>query len=155
MKTQTFPRMHVSYHVSNISSTVDFYTKFFGVEPVKVKKDYAKFLLSEPSLNISFIKSDRPIQKETLHFGIEVDNPDHLKQKLGSAMRYNLPIEVEKEVKCCYAKQDKFWVTDPDGYKWEVFQFMEDVEVNDTKYSGKGACCTSSAADKKETTDCC
>lgn len=141
MIKQTFPRMHVGYHVSDIAATIDFYTKFFGTEPVKVHKDYAKFVLSEPSLNISFIETSSEVPNSHIHFGIEVDNPELLKEKLGNAMSHDLAIDEEEEVKCCYARQDKFWVTDPDGYRWEVFHFKEDVVSNDEKYSQKGECC--------------
>ena len=141
MKDQTFPRMHVGYYVSDITKTVDFYKRFFEAEPVKVKSDYAKFILTAPSLNISFVESEQAIQPSFIHFGIEVDNPEHLRQKLGNALRQNLTIDEEKEVKCCYAKQDKFWVEDPDGYKWEVYHFKENVEINDPKYSKEGSCC--------------
>ena len=142
MTEQTFPRMHMGYHVSNLQNTIDFYTKFFGVEPVKVKKDYVKFILTQPSLNISFIENPDHVQKDHLHFGIEVNNAKDLQHRLGQALRYDLSIDDEKEVKCCYAKQDKFWVTDPDGYRWEVFHFKEDVTSNDEQYSTEGACCT-------------
>ncbi|MTI40795.1 ArsI/CadI family heavy metal resistance metalloenzyme [Fulvivirga lutimaris] len=134
-------RMHVSYSVSNIEKTVAFYNKFFETEPVKTKKGYAKYLLDEPSLNISFVQSEK-VNPQHVHFGIEVNNPELLKSKLGNALTQDLPIDEEKEVKCCYAKQDKFWVTDPDGYKWEVFKFLEDVEQNDEKYAEEGACCS-------------
>ncbi|MEM6526408.1 MAG: ArsI/CadI family heavy metal resistance metalloenzyme [Bacteroidota bacterium] len=140
MKSQ-FPRTHIGYGVKNIEATVEFYTKFFQAKPVKVKKDYAKFILEEPSLNISFSQSPNPIQPGHIHFGIELDEAEQLKQRLGSAMSYKLSIDEEKEVKCCYAKQDKFWVTDPDGYRWEVFIFKEDVEHNDKVNSELGECC--------------
>lgn len=124
--SETFPRMHVSYYVSDLSKTIDFYTKFFEVEPVKVKESYAKYILTAPSLNISFIENPHAVNKDAAHFGIEVNDQQILGQKLGNAMHHNLPIDREKDVECCYAKQDKFWVTDPDGYKWEVYQFIED-----------------------------
>lgn len=134
-------RMHVSYSVSNIEKTVEFYNKFFETAPVKTKQGYAKYLLEQPLLNISFVES-KQVNPHHVHFGIEVNDPELLKSKLGNALTQNLPIDEEKEVKCCYAKQDKFWVTDPDGYKWEVFKFLEDVESNDEKYTTEGACCS-------------
>ncbi|MEM9391475.1 MAG: ArsI/CadI family heavy metal resistance metalloenzyme [Bacteroidota bacterium] len=136
-----FPRTHVGYGVKNIEATVEFYSKFFQVEPVKVKKDYAKFILEEPSLNISFSQSSIPIHPGHIHFGIELDDAEQLRQRLGSAMSHELSIDEEKEVKCCYAKQDKFWVTDPDGYRWEVFVFKEDVDENDKANSEVRECC--------------
>jgi hypothetical protein len=43
----------------------------------------------------------------------------------------------------CYAVQDKFWATDPDGHQWEVYYFHEDAEFNDPRYelSDTSACC--------------
>jgi hypothetical protein len=35
----------------------------------------------------------------------------------------------EMNVECCYALQDKIWVTDPNGYRWEIFT----VRVSDTQ----------------------
>jgi hypothetical protein len=35
----------------------------------------------------------------------------------------------EMDTTCCYARQDKIWVHDPDGTPWEVFTTHEDVEV--------------------------
>ena len=139
MKNEQFPRMHVSYYVSNINKTIDFYTKFFETQPNKVKEGYAKYLLSEPSLNISFIENKEAVKNNAAHFGIEVNNPDELKQRLGNAMHHNLPIDEEKDVQCCYARQDKFWVTDPDGYRWEVYQYLEDSEQLTSQIS---ECCS-------------
>lgn len=147
MKNETFPRLHMSYYVSNIDSTIDFYTKFFEVAPNKVKKGYAKFLVAEPSLNISFIENPEGVKSNAAHYGIEVNNPEVLKQKLGNAMHHNLPIDVEKDVECCYAKQDKFWVTDPDGYKWEVYQYLEDAEKLQSSAKTSNCCVPKSAVE--------
>ncbi len=49
-----FPKMHVSLYVSDLAKSVQFYTAFFGVVPNKVKSGYAKFILNEPALIISF-----------------------------------------------------------------------------------------------------
>ena len=38
-----------------------------------------------------------------------------------------LRTEREDGVECCYARQTKFWVTDPDKALWEVYVFHEDV----------------------------
>ena len=34
----------------------------------------------------------------------------------------------ELDTTCCYARQDKIWVRDPDGTPWEVFAHHEDTE---------------------------
>lgn len=48
--------MHVSLYVSDIDKTVDFYTRFFGENPAKVRPRYAKFVLESPSLIILLLK---------------------------------------------------------------------------------------------------
>jgi hypothetical protein len=39
-----------------------------------------------------------------------------------------MPTEREEGVECCYARQTKFWVTDPDGTLWEIYVFEEDID---------------------------
>ena len=46
----------------------------------------------------------------------------------------------EMDTECCYARQDKIWVTDPDGTPWEVFTVLEDVEHDRPAAT---ACCAS------------
>src|SRR5690606_15203561 len=33
----------------------------------------------------------------------------------------------EMDITCCYARQDKIWMTSPDGHRWEVF-FKKDAD---------------------------
>ncbi len=35
--------VHVGINVTNLEKSIEFYEKVFGVSPVKVKMDYAKF----------------------------------------------------------------------------------------------------------------
>lgn len=39
----------------------------------------------------------------------------------------------EMNTTCCYAIQDKFWVTDPDGNEWEFFFTKEDSDMESRK----------------------
>lgn len=134
MNTTTFPRMHVSLYVSNIENTVSFYKRFFNQDPAKVKVGYAKFELDEPSLIISFVENKDRVSENFGHLGIQVSDTEELKSRLGQAMVQKLSIDEEIGVNCCYAKQDKFWVTDPDKVQWEVYYFHEDAEFNDPRY---------------------
>lgn len=38
-------KMHVGINVTDLKKSIEFYSKVFNVGPVKVKPDYAKFLL--------------------------------------------------------------------------------------------------------------
>jgi len=49
--------VHVGINVTNLEASIEFYQKVFGVQPVKTKVDYAKFLLDEPGLNFTLKKS--------------------------------------------------------------------------------------------------
>ncbi len=151
-----FPRMHVSLYVSDIAKSIDFYTTFFGQQPVKVKPRYAKFVLSEPSLIISFVENKERVQSKFGHLGFQVETPEQLAGKLAEAKQNKLVTKEEIGTNCCYAKQDKFWVNDPDGVQWEVYYFHADAEFNDPHYEMQeaDACCTVSSHDTKSACGC-
>ena len=151
MVATTFPRMHVSLYVSDIEKTVQFYSDFFATEPSKVKPKYAKFTLDSPSLIISFVENPERVQQNFGHLGFQVETLEDLNIKLWQARKKNLVSKEEIGTNCCYAKQDKFWVNDPDGVQWEVYYFHEDAEFNDPHYtmSETTACCTVSTENVK------
>ena len=143
MEKQIFPRMHVSYYVSDIVKTTEFYTAFFGQEPVKVKPDYAKYVLEAPSLIISFVQNPERVRANFGHLGFQVATLTELNERLAQAREKGLPVREEMGTNCCYAYQDKYWVTDPDGVQWEIYYFHEDAEFNDPHYASPeaSACC--------------
>lgn len=147
-----FPRMHVSYYVSNIEQTVAFYNSFFGQDAAKVKPGYAKYVLESPALIISFIENPERVQSQFGHLGFQVETVEEVHQKLEASKAAQLPIREEMGVSCCYAVQDKFWVSDPDGYQWEVYYFHQDAEFNDPHYetAEEGACCMPTKGEKKK-----
>ena len=72
----------------------------------------------------------------------------------------------EKEQACCYARSDKYWVTDPTGIAWETFHTLGNIPVygEDTPVFDHGAstvpaqaCCVPTAKSEPETTrsGCC
>lgn len=142
-----FPRMHVSLYVSDINKSVYFYSNFFGQSAVKVKPGYAKFILDTPSLIISFVENKERVQSNFGHLGFQVETIEDLNIKLWEAKKKNLVTKEETGTNCCYAKQDKFWVTDPDGIQWEVYYFHADAEFNDPHYESNTltACCSPAA----------
>lgn len=150
MTTNPFPRMHVSLYVSDIDRTTDFYTSFFGQEPAKVRPGYAKYVLEQPSLIISFVENKDRVQQNFGHLGFQVETEAELATRLEVAKAKNLVSKEEMGTNCCYAKQDKFWATDPDGVQWEVYYFHDDAEFNDPHFENPeaSACCIA----KEETT---
>lgn len=144
--------MHVSLYVSDLTSTVNFYTTFFGQPASKVKKGYAKYELENPGLIISFVENAELANGNIGHLGIQVGSKAEMEAKLEVARSQGIVSLEEMGTACCYAVQDKFWVTDPDGVQWEVYYFHEDVEFNDPKYANEGteACCSPAMVTKEK-----
>jgi catechol 2,3-dioxygenase-like lactoylglutathione lyase family enzyme len=146
-----FPRMHVSYYVNNLATTVNFYNTFFGKAADKIKKGYAKYVLEKPSLIISFIENPEKVQSQFGHLGFQVETLEEMNERMAVAKQQGIVSLEETGTNCCYAKQDKFWVTDPDGYQWEVYYFHEDAEFNDPHYAMEEAtACCSPAMETKQ-----
>jgi len=57
----------------------------------------------------------------------------------------------ERDSSCCYARQDKVWVADPAGNRWEVYTVLGDIEEDD-HHDAAAACCTPVAG---ESPACC
>lgn len=143
MNTNPFPRMHVSLYVSDMVQTIGFYNLFFGKAPQKIRKGYIKYILDEPSLIISFVENQERVKQNFGHLGFQVETIEILKTRLELAQKAGLLTREEIGTNCCFAKQDKFWVTDPDGVQWEVYYFHADSEFNDPHYEREisSACC--------------
>lgn len=122
-------KTHVALRVTDIEKSVAFYQTMFGVTPVKHKAGYAKFDLDNPALNLTLNQS--PVvhpQGALSHLGVEVDSTDAVKQASDRFKAAGLAPFEEHDTDCCYALQDKVWVSDPDGNRWEIFV----VKVADT-----------------------
>jgi catechol 2,3-dioxygenase-like lactoylglutathione lyase family enzyme len=123
-------KTHLALNVNSIEDSVAFYRAMFGVDPVKLKPGYAKFDVAEPALNLTLNYIGKVEQQGALnHLGIQVESSEDVlaaKARLKSA---GLATFDEMNTDCCYALQDKIWVSDPNGYRWEVFA----VKVGDTR----------------------
>jgi len=152
MNKESFPRMHVSLYVKDIDKTVLFYNQFFNQKPEKVKSDYAKYILDQPSLIISFVKNKDRVKENFGHLGFQVESKEKLDFWLESTKSKGIEMLEEMGTNCCYASQDKFWVTDPDGVKWEIYLFHDDVEFNDPHYNdlNSDVCCVPPNQEKKK-----
>lgn len=130
-------KVHVGINVTDLNQSIEFYSKVFNTEPVKVKEDYAKFLLEDPGLNFTLNLKDEVSGNQVGHFGFQVENLEEVFQHKERLEKLGFFAREEMDVTCCYATQDKFWVTDPDGNEWEFFYTKADVESMKTDSS----CC--------------
>ncbi|MBE9077171.1 VOC family protein [Romeria aff. gracilis LEGE 07310] len=122
-------KTHVALRVADLNRSIAFYRAMFGTEPMKHKADYAKFDLENPGLNLTLNVSDAVSAHGTLsHLGIQVDSSEAVGAAIARFKTAGLATFEEHDTDCCYALQDKVWVTDPDGMSWEIFV----VKVADT-----------------------
>ncbi len=123
------PRVHVHVAVSNLEKSREFYEKFLGVPPVKVRPGYAKFLPAFGPLNLAISeRAAGSAQGPVHHLGIQVESREIVERELRRVREAGLPVHEEFGVDCCHANQDKFWVRDPDGVEWEVYVLNRDLE---------------------------
>lgn len=150
----TNPKFHLSLDVKNVEDSVRFYSTLFGSEPTKTKPGYAKFDLEQPAVNLTLQENSPCCITGLSHMGVRVDSTLKVleaKQRLQAA---GLATFEETNTTCCYAVQDKIWVTDPTGYRWEVYVFKGDSEaIADHAHDeavAAGAPCSSTECAPKE-----
>ena len=131
-------KAHLALNVSDVTESIGFYRKLFGIEPSKVRTGYAKFDVQNPPLNFTLNQGSVPNRGALSHLGIQVSSTDDV---LTTRQRWNeagLLTRDEMQTNCCYATQDKTWVRDPDGNEWEVFVVLED---NLPETAAAAGCC--------------
>lgn len=133
-------RLHIHVGVENIENGVTFYSALFGAAPVKVKDDYAKWMLDDPRVN--FAISTRSGKRGVDHLGIQVDSAQELDALRAQLSAANLTTHDDGETTCCYARSEKSWVQDPAGVAWEAYHTMEDAQI----YSSKPAAAPAAGA---------
>ncbi|HKR63840.1 MAG TPA: ArsI/CadI family heavy metal resistance metalloenzyme [Thermoanaerobaculia bacterium] len=114
-------KAHVSLNVRNVERSIDFYRRLLGIEPARVRPGYAKFDVANPPLNLAL--NERPVDGAgTLsHLGLQVASTEDVLAMRAQWQDAGLLTKDEMQTNCCYARQDKTWVNDPDGNAWEVF----------------------------------
>ena len=140
-------RVHLSLRVegSRLGALTDFYGKVFGAPPRKRFLDYVQFDLVDPPLNLTLVPAQDAARGEIDHLGIQVFSEAALAAARDRVVAAGLVPREETQVDCCYARQSKFWVTDPEGREVEVFLRLADIE-----HHGHGG-----SAARESATACC
>ena len=138
-------RFHVHVAVPDLEKGIRFYSTMFGAEPSVVKDDYAKWMIEDPRIN--FAISQRGGESGINHLGFQVDEASELKDIHSRLQSADAGVTQETNVACCYARSDKYWVTDPAGVAWESFHSLGTVPFfhGEAKEAEKGACCSPQA----------
>lgn len=140
-------RVQLALNVSKLDEAIEFYSKLFGVEPAKVREGYANFVVADPAMKLVLLENPDTDGVRLNHLGVEVESTAEVHAATARLADSGLATAVEDDTTCCYATQDKVWVSDPDGAPWEVYTVLEDSEVFGNPSSipvascGEGACC--------------
>jgi catechol 2,3-dioxygenase-like lactoylglutathione lyase family enzyme len=132
-------KAHVAIHVRDVSRSVEFYQKLFGIEPSKVRPGYAKFDVANPPLNFTLNEAAGEARGSLSHLGIQVESTAGVLALREQWQQRGLSTRDEMNTECCYALQDKAGTRDPDGNEWEVFAVLEDNLP--VKPIAKSPCC--------------
>jgi catechol 2,3-dioxygenase-like lactoylglutathione lyase family enzyme len=124
----TLRKFHASLNVSDLERSVAFYRVLLGAEPAKVRSDYAKFDVADPPLVLSLIPQRPGVGGPLNHAGLRMRNAKELVEVQRRLEAAGMPTQREEGVECCYARQTKFWIADPDGALWEIYVFHEDID---------------------------
>jgi len=119
-------KFHASVSCSNLPASLAFYRALLGAEPAKLRADYAKFELDVPPLVLSVIPGTTTPGWNVNHLGLRVADSAALVRIQERLEAAGFPTKREEGVECCYAKQTKFWIADPDRTLWEVYVLEED-----------------------------
>lgn len=125
-------RLHIHLSVDNLNQNIDFYSTLFGCRPTVQHDDYAKWMLDDPRIN--FAISNRSTQTGLDHLGIQAENDQELQNIKQCLDATQSPIKTQTETACCYARSNKYWITDPQGLAWESFHSLNEIPTfNDRK----------------------
>ena len=120
-------RLHVHVSVKDLPASIRFYRTLFAAEPVVAKSDYAKWMLEDPRVNFAISTQRQPVGIN--HLGFQVDTDEELHGMRAQLEAADARMVAESEQPCCYAKSDKYWVTDPTGIAWETFHTLGSIPV--------------------------
>jgi catechol 2,3-dioxygenase-like lactoylglutathione lyase family enzyme len=154
-------RVQLALNVDDLDEAITFYSKLFNTAPAKVKEDYANFAVAEPPLKLVLIQN--PGTGGTInHLGVEVESSEHVHAEIARLSGEGLFTDEEIGTTCCFALQDKVWVTGPAGEKWEVYTVLADSDSFGSSPQhldaddGGGVRCGGQAADKADAqASCC
>jgi catechol 2,3-dioxygenase-like lactoylglutathione lyase family enzyme len=141
-------RFHVHVAVEDLAASIRFYSTLFGTDPAVLKDDYAKWMLDDPRVN--FAVSRRGGSAGINHLGLQTDSDAELEQLNAQLQQAELAIHAEKETACCYARSNKYWVTDPTGIAWETFHTLGSLPTfgeEPAAAAGADACCAPAVAE--------
>ncbi len=153
-------RVQLALRVADLEASIDFYSRLFGTGPAKRRPGYANFAIPEPPLKLVLLEGEAGEETRMDHLGVEVEDTDLVAAATNRLAEAGLATRVEDSTTCCYAVQDKVWVTGPGNEPWEVYTVTGDARADLegrtglklSQVGGDDTCCTT-ATDSSTGTD--
>jgi catechol 2,3-dioxygenase-like lactoylglutathione lyase family enzyme len=136
-------RVQLALNVTDLDEAVTFYSKLFATQPAKRRPGYANFAVESPPLKLVLIENTEATGRLN-HLGVEVTSSAEVAAAQARLAGDGLDTATEDNVACCYAVQDKVWVSDPDDAPWEIYTVLADADVMSP--SAEAGCCGSEEA---------
>jgi catechol 2,3-dioxygenase-like lactoylglutathione lyase family enzyme len=142
-------RIQLALRVADLDAAIDFYSRLFDATPAKRRPGYANFAISEPPLKLVLLEGAAGQDTRLDHLGVEVGTTEEVHAATSRFIGAGLDTDVQEHSTCCYAVQDKVWVTGPGREAWEVYTVLADhradlegrTEPALSAVSGDGSCC--------------
>jgi catechol 2,3-dioxygenase-like lactoylglutathione lyase family enzyme len=158
-------RVQLALRVADLEASIDFYSRLFSTSPAKRRPGYANFAVAEPPLKLVLLEGGTGEDTRLDHLGVEVEDAGLVAAATDRLADAGIATRVEDNTTCCYAVQDKVWVTGPGNEPWEVYTVTGDVradlegrtDLGLSQVGGDGTCCaTGTDTDRARTaTACC
>ena len=120
-------RVQIALNVPELEPAIEFYRKMFDTEPAKVRPGYANFAIDTPPLKLVLFEAPNANQQIN-HLGVEAQTEEAVSDAIERLQHAELPVRIEEEAVCCYAKSNKVWSASPDGVAWEWYKVLADAE---------------------------
>jgi catechol 2,3-dioxygenase-like lactoylglutathione lyase family enzyme len=130
-------RVQLALNVGDLEASIEFYTKLFKTPPAKIRENYANFAITEPPLKLVLIAGQGE-PGSLNHVGVEVESTEEVAAAAARMQAEGAPCDVQESTTCCFAVQDKVWVSGPE-IPWEIYTVLADAPV---MHPVDGECCT-------------
>ena len=145
-------RVQLALRVADLERSIEFYSTLFHTAPAKRRPGYANFAIAEPPLKLVLLEGEPGDDTRMDHLGVEVESTEQVADATRRLADAGLASRVEDRTTCCYAVQDKVWVTGPGDEPWEVYTVLDDARPDlegktdpapsEACGSGDSVCCT-------------
>ncbi len=122
-------RLQLALNVNDLDEAICFYSKLFGTEPAKVRTGYANFAVEQPPLKLVLVQDASRKPGSLNHLGVEVGSAREVAAERARLSAAGLDTAVGDQVACCYAVQDKVWVSAPGGEPWEIYTVLGEADT--------------------------